>query len=128
MAGDRPELLEHRGVAAERAADDREAVAARENHQVSGRIVERVSTEAAALVSVAGVDAVVAVEWIADDAGHAGLAVELAPVEEGQRAGLGSEKEGAVVEKAHAPVRTVLQVEVEEVEVRVRRHRLERGD
>src|SRR5205823_1835793 len=127
VAGDRTELLEHGRVAAERAADDREAVAAREHGQVSELIVERV-TEAAALVSDARVDAVVAVEGIAEDAGDAGLALELVPFEERLRALVGSEIEGAVVEETYAPVGAVLQVEVEEVEVGERRHRLERGD
>src|SRR5205823_4535901 len=121
MSRDRAELLEHGGVAAERAADDGEVVAAVDQKEIAELVDLRV-VDVARLVAGADVEAVVTIERIADDADGAGLAEELSAVHLGGEDVGGRDVERAVVEDAESPVRAVLQIEVQHVEVR------ERGD
>src|SRR5438132_990981 len=116
-AGDWAELFEDGAVAAEAGADHRKRIAEALQKDVPERIDER-EVVIAVLEADAGVDAVIAIERIADDAHHAGLAIELVALEEILRAAGEERVKRAVVEESEAPVGAMLQIEVEEIEIR----------
>src|SRR5438270_4095942 len=70
----------------------------------------------------------VAIERMAENTHRACLALQLPPVDRKIICGRQRGVEGAAVENAEAPVGPAMKIEVEEVEVRERRNRVERGD
>ena len=77
-------MLEHCAVAAESATGDREGIVEADQAEVSDGIDDR-KTVVAFFKSHSGVDAMVAIERIAEDAHRAGFAVELMALEQGSR-------------------------------------------
>src|SRR4051794_1253723 len=65
---------------------------------------------------------------MAEDADRASLAIKLAAIDREVIFGRQGGVERAAVENAEAPVCAPVKIEVEEVEIGERRHRIERGD
>ena len=80
------------------------------------------------LSTATGVEPVVSIERIADDSHQSGLAIELMALE--QLAGRVRRRqiERSLIEEPESPVGAVLQVEIQKIEIRERRHGIERCD
>src|SRR5439155_25143436 len=111
-------------------ADGREVVAAVDEDQrrLAADVLDGGEGDVAGLVSGADVDAVIAGERVAEDADRSRLPVQLLHPLVAANLIVERGEERAVIEEAHAPVQSALQVEVEKIEIRERRHRVEGRD